>query len=119
MLVAEAPIRILNKMVDRVVIAFRGYSAQDLRSATRVFGGNITPDDRARFIQDELSRLSLIHSGPIGTPGSLDFNYPTFLSLGISEFIEEVRSIQNLPADQLDPIIISRAERNLKRWGKL
>lgn len=112
----EKPAGILHRITEGLTSFYRGYSEKDLNNARRTISGNITPEDREKFIGDEISRVGLLGTelyfagfSNIGIPGP---------AIGVSNLMEEMKRIQALPEEEINRRIAIQAEENLRLWGK-
>ncbi len=110
--------RVTGTIAAGIVNAWRGYSPKDINAAQRIAsGGEITPEQRRRFLDDEASRLSA-GLGLFDHNSQLNLD-PPILPLGMGSIMDEIISMQKLTPEQLDTQIRNKAEQNLRLWGKL
>lgn len=107
-----------NLVTEAVRFVQRGYTDAQLKTATTILDGIITPQDRARFKQKEKERLFAIHfpqdfmSRDFMPPGQSQFYSPK----AIDQYIEAVRTLEALPEEELDWRLQQSERQKIERW---
>lgn len=106
---------ILRSIAQKLV---RGYSDTELAEKRRLADGNITAEDRQRFIQDKeaSARFALSMVTGLRNPGEQSDYYQALPPLGHRKFFEGVDELRGLPEAELNQRIRQSAANDLTRW---
>ena len=112
---ARAEQQIPGGLFDGLKRVWNGYSDHGRQTAQRIVDGNITPNDRKRFKQDEYARVVYMFAM---TPMHVSSGAENLISIqNVGAFKETMHQIEELPEGEIDAQLRSKELIKLEKWG--